>query len=379
MGFFSEIKKLLFVKKSVAKSAADKAVEAGKETGGKILDSAGDFMDDAKDSAGDLADSALSKASETLNKVKDITGDIGEKVMEKTGETLLKGKEIVEDFSNKVADSPIVESTKETVEGVGEFVIDKGSDALDKAKDLAEDVGSKVLDATTPVVDKTKDLAENIGATVLGTGGDAVDKAKGLAEDVGEKVLDKGGKAFDRVKEVYSDAGEKLSQKAKDFYDAAQEDAAKEAQEDMVNQANSVLKEESGIDKIIDDAKSMGDKIADKAEELKTNPTIGYDEHKGSLLDGQDDFFAKAERFAEGDYHNQGAQDNRPPSDVPEIVTHPDPSTLEPAKEVTGTIKGFEDLDGDGDELVDDAIILDNNPAIKRLDDGEEDEENKDQ
>jgi len=333
--------------------------EAGKETGGKILDSATDFADTAKDSAGDFADSALEKASQTLNKVKDITGDLGEKAMEKTGEAILKGKDMVEDLGSQIIDStaPIVEKTKNTVEEVGEFVIDK----------------------TAPIVDKGKDIAENVGAVVLDKGGDAIEKAKGIAEDVGEQVLDKGGKALDRVKEVYGDAGEKISKKAKDFYDAAQEDAAKEAQEDMVNDANAILKEESGIDSIMDEAKSMGDKIAEKADQLRDNPTIGYDEHKGSLLDDKDDFFAKAERFAQGDYHNQGGQKTPPPSDVPEIVTNPDPATLEPAKEITGTVPGFEDLDSDGNELVDDAIVLDDNPAVKRLGDGEEDdEENKD-
>jgi len=34
---------------------------------------------------------------------------------------------------------------------------------------------------------------------------------------------------------------------------------------------------------------------------------VGYDDLKKSTLEGTDDFFSRADRFAKGDYHNEGA------------------------------------------------------------------------
>ena len=44
MGFLSEIKKLLFVKKSVAKSAADKGMDYSKEKASDLYDGSKDFV-----------------------------------------------------------------------------------------------------------------------------------------------------------------------------------------------------------------------------------------------------------------------------------------------------------------------------------------------
>ena len=67
---------------------------------------------------------------------------------------------------------------------------------------------------------------------------------------------------------------------------------------------------------------------------------------KETLLDGKDDFFARAERYAQGDYHNEGGKDMT-------IGTNPDHQ----ATKRDGKAAGFEDIDGDGDEIIDDAII----------------------
>ena len=77
---------------------------------------------------------------------------------------------------------------------------------------------------------------------------------------------------------------------------------------------------------------------------------VGYDELEKSTLEGKDDFFAKAERFAEGDYHNEGEGTVR----ILDSKEKEAPQEKEPFK---GDIHGFEDTDGDGDPLIDDAII----------------------
>src|SRR5687768_14249107 len=75
MGMFDELKRLLWVKKAVAKSAADKAGEKGKEIGEDLS----------------------TKASETWEKTKDVAEDIGEKIVEKAKEA----KEAVVDLWDK--------------------------------------------------------------------------------------------------------------------------------------------------------------------------------------------------------------------------------------------------------------------------------------
>ena len=47
MGFFNEMKKALFGAKSVAKSAAGKAVDAGKEAGEELRDKSEELFDKA--------------------------------------------------------------------------------------------------------------------------------------------------------------------------------------------------------------------------------------------------------------------------------------------------------------------------------------------
>ena len=67
---------------------------------------------------------------------------------------------------------------------------------------------------------------------------------------------------------------------------------------------------------------------------------------QGSLLDDKDDFWSKADKYADGDYSMGKAQiikNTTPESD--------DKLDLDP-------LKGFEDGDGDGNEIIDDAIIV---------------------
>jgi hypothetical protein len=66
-----------------------------------------------------------------------------------------------------------------------------------------------------------------------------------------------------------------------------------------------------------------------------------------STLSGTDSFFDRAARFADGDYANEGGKDMQ-------IKQNPDAKP----KEEGGLIAGFLDSDGDGDSLIDDAEIV---------------------
>jgi len=139
-------------------------------------------------------------------------------------------------------------------------------------------------------------------------GGDALDSAAGLSESIGEKVLDAKDSLVEKAKEVTADLGEKL-------------------------------------DETIEKAEKM-------AAEEAANPTPKYSEETldtgGSLLDGTDDFFSKADKFADGDYgaFSEGK------IEINEDIT------ATPAKEIAKAA-GFTDHDGDGNEMIDDAIISD--------------------
>jgi len=110
-------------------------------------------------------------------------------------------------------------------------------------------------------------------------------------------------------------------------------------------------------DKIKKESTSLGDKIKSKIDHYDELARIEqaleknekefrpHSSHGESLLDDSRDFFEKADQFANGEY--DAAQKGKITIEQKEPVE-------KPAK---GPVKGFEDLDGDGDEIIDDAII----------------------
>ncbi|MBK7335637.1 MAG: hypothetical protein IPJ00_05510 [Saprospirales bacterium] len=94
------------------------------------------------------------------------------------------------------------------------------------------------------------------------------------------------------------------------------------------------------------------DEFVEKAKEFSDEPPKTTAKLSQSELSGKDDFFEKAKRFAEGDYHNTGKKEEG------KITLSQDPDHVAKKKK-EGEIKGFDDHDGDGDHLIDDAIIDD--------------------
>ena len=219
---------------------------------------------------------------------------------------------------------------------------EQAGEALKKAKEAAEELGDKI--AESPITKKAADTAEKVGAVVLDKGGKAIDKAADLAEEVGEQVLDKGGKLLERLKDTAEDVGGKIIKKSEELYDKAQKAAAEEqAGDDLVDQADKATADSGAqLDDLMEKAKKM-------AEEPPAKPKSKLED---SLLDEKDDFWAKAQRYSEGDYHNEGARKK----DGEISITNAEPAE-KPKNE--GKVKGFEDLDGDGDEIIDDAIVVD--------------------
>lgn len=379
MGLINDLKKLMFGAKSVSKSAANKTVEKGKEVasdiadksgelfdkakdkveevGGAAMDKAGDFVDKAKDSVEDIASKIWEEAEEAAGKAKDAASNLKKKVQDKA-EDLLGDEEEEEEIvvSSPLDDTPLEEITDidldtdttappkteasttekatgaikgaatkagETLKHLGDEFMDKTSGVREKMKDTAEDVGGKVLDVAEDLGGKIMDKSEKVGGKVMD-----------VAEDLGGKILDKGGSALEKAKEL----GGKIFDKAEDLVEKAQKAAA---EEDM--------------DSIIDKAKKMGDEAAEKVQDTSSTFKEKLDETDESLLGGHDSFFDKAKRFADGDYQMKGKKKTSSIFENDELKIEKDP-THQPKKN-DGKVAGFEDLDGDGDEIIDDAII----------------------
>ncbi|MCB0637169.1 MAG: hypothetical protein KDC54_11155, partial [Lewinella sp.] len=122
---------------------------------------------------------------------------------------------------------------------------------------------------------------------------------------------------------------------------------AKELGGDLMDKAGDIVKraQDEADRESLQTAEEKAEELARKAQERADK---ALEDTKGGLLDDKDDFFAKADRFARGDYHNKGGQDMQ-------IEQDPD---YQPRKN-EGKAAGFEDHDGDGDEIIDDAIIDD--------------------
>lgn len=325
MGFFNEIKKVLFGAKAVTKSAADKAADYGKEKGADFLDSADDFLGSAKDTAGDVGNSMKEKGSDFLGKAKDAAGDFKDSFSEKASDFVDGAK----DVANKTYDS-LAEN-----------------EMVNKAGGVAEDVGGKILDAGKKFEEKAGGIAENVGGVILDKGGDLLEKGKDLSESIGEKIHDIAGDAMEKA----NDLGSTIQDKTNDLVEKANEAAAKDNLENQIDEASTLGERlESHI---------KGKDILDQKD-----APIGYDKLDESLLERKDDFWSKAEKYAEGDYSGKGKEET--PSAANDIFANTEErqKQLEEAAEDTpekepfkGDIKGFTDNDGDGDPLIDDAII----------------------
>lgn len=256
MGFFSELRKLFYAKRSVAKSTTE-----------KIKDEAGEKLDQLSEKAGDLRDQGEEKLDSLVEAFTSDKVDTHDPEPEDKFDGTTEEMSIEENIATR-DDAP----TEETV--------------FDK-------VGKKTLQGM-----------ENLGERTLEASEEAGERLEDLAKDVGKKVFEGAGKLKDEAR------------KATEYLDQKLDETVEKARE---------------LDEELNKNDQDGDGLADEPADLS----------KGTL-EGSDDFFEKAKRFAKG----------QPLSDEPQLSD-------ERAKTDKPTYKayGMEDKDGDGNELIDDAII----------------------
>ncbi len=236
-----------------------------------------------KEEGGDILAKGKDMVTEAGKTVLDKTADLKDAVTENSGGILDTAKDKMSDLADGISENPIVKS------------------ATEKISDVAEGLSEN------PLVQSAQEKAENLGKKILDTGSSAAEKGLEASESVGEKLLE----AKDRVAENAAEVKEKISEKM--------EETMKKAEAWEAEQANKPPKGE------------FAEKDLDAG---------------GSLLDGTDDFFSKADKFGDGDYDavNEGKL------------------TIEEApKDTSKTIAdlaGFEDADGDGNPLIDDIDII---------------------
>lgn len=335
MGFLNDLKKVLFGAKSTARSAGRKAREEGEEFFDKAREGAKDAAQQAEDWMNTSGKEAVEGASEWLEQ----TGrEIGQ-----------KGEELVDDARDWARrqrggpkDKPVEDELFDRAEQMRE---EKTPDERPQAPDTGQPEEERDPNILERSGKKVMDTAEDVGERILGTSKkedpEWVKKAKDTSEKVGERVLEEGGKVWDKVEE----AGKGMRERFDQLVEKATEEAEKEKLEEELRKA-----------------KAMEEELARKA---KSRESAKDD----SLLDTHDSFFDKARRFAEGDYRGEG-DDMR--------IEKDDEYT---SKKKEGTVKGFEDRDGDGDEIVDDAVLDESEEESLDLDSfkGERDKKDSDQ
>ncbi len=336
MGFLNDMKKLLFGVKSVGKSAAEKAVEAGKEAGSEFLERSGNVLHEAKEKTGAFLDHTFEKAQETGKNIAEKAGDLVHKAVEKA-EDLFDKAPGEESLSEPAPPPPAQKAPEADPSKPLDFAAVDNPDELELKpvdKSSIQKIGGKVIDTTLEAGKKVEQAAEDLGHKALEAGEVAAEKFKEAAEVVGSKVIEKGGELWERAKEF----GSHLLHKAEEAAKKAHEEGAKE--KDLPGT----------MDELIQKAKDLGDKFEEKAQDTSRQFTDSLKDAKASDLTKHDDFFEKAKRFADGDY--QAASSNP--------VIGKDPNYKPVEKE--GKTHGFEDGDNDGNDLIDDATIIDEKP-----------------
>ena len=263
----------------------DQFLDKASEIGKTVGSKAAEYSNEAAKKASDLSEDLLDKASDIGKVVGTKAAELGGDIAEKTG---------------GLRDA-ILHSAEGTINMVNK------SETLKKVASTTEHLGDKILSAGEDLVKKGGDQIEKLGGAILGENHENLDKVKDFTTKLGSKVME---------------TKEKLVHKAEDTLD------------DINDTIDDFIAKEKEIEAI-----EANRPVKPLRETL--------DKHKSSMLDDEDDFFSKAEKFGDGNY---GA--------VLEGKITVEKSSVPPAQNKPITpAAGFEDLDGDGNELIDDAII----------------------
>ena len=294
MPLFNDLKRIFFGAKSVAKHQASRAGDAAREAGDELADQGEELFDLTKRAARDLA----ARAPEYIEKGKDALSELG----------------------NTVYQQPRAEATRKTRPMEEKDDFDFGNLDLNAEKDAPKsgsiDFEDDLVEDPPPSVPREPSALRQVADSALDGAARAGLKAKEAAREAGDELLDRAART-----------GANLKSKADTFIDHANREAEKMKLEDSIEEAKRAAAQAEARARAFDNKEGGRDTA-------------------GSTLSGTDSFFDRADRFARGDYHNEGGKDMR-------IQDDPD---YRPRKK-SDLIAGFDDNDNDGDSLIDDAIL----------------------
>ncbi|NJB85738.1 ElaB/YqjD/DUF883 family membrane-anchored ribosome-binding protein [Lewinella marina] len=303
MPLFNDLKRIFFGAKSVAKHQASRAGEKAREAGDELAEQGDELLDLTRRAAGEF----VARAPEFIDRGKHALSDLGDAVWKE------------EPAEDELTDTPPAPAGNRKAKDIIDEELTFGNLNLtpeaDAPKSGSVDFEADLLESEPPSP-KPPSAFRQAADAGLDAAAQAGLKAKKVAEDVGDDFLNRA-----------AETGARLKGKADAFIEHANREAERMKAEEAAQQAKAAAEQAAARARAFDNREGERDDAK-------------------STLSGTDSFFDRADRFARGDYHNEGGKDMR-------ILDDPD---YQPRKK-GDRIAGFEDHDGDGDSLIDDAEI----------------------
>lgn len=335
MSLFGDLKRIFFGAKSVAKHQSERAREVAREKGEE-------WSEQARDRAERLEEDLEAAGRQAADKARDSFQEFSKRVREEADHAAEKGQELKDKAEDWLGErlrktapppaDPTASFSPTEDEPAAPGTDPRAEDPIDFEAGL-EGSTSEQEPREPSAFAKASDEMLNQAAKA---GHEAKEKLKEASEKVGEQVLKKGGEWLDKASAAGADLKGKATEKLGDLAQRAKEAAERESLDDAIAKA----------------------KAAQEQAEARSRAFDGKEENRDtsdSTLSGTDSFFERAERFAQGDYHNEGGKKMR-------IQDDPD---YQKEDKTGGTLHGFTDEDGDGDPLIDDAILDDDDDGDK--------------
>jgi gas vesicle protein len=235
---------------------------------------------------------------------------------------------------------------------------DKIKETSQKASEFVENVGNKVIEKSKPILDNLEKTTEDLGRNIIEGSKDFTEKASDFAEKTGEIIIKTSNEFWKEVQEGSESITEKMSEKGQQFSEKAAT---------FTEEAGAKVKESA--EKTWETIKEQADKLNKKIQGDPNEPFVPKEDpfkeyenrhEEKSHLDALKDapgfesgsFFDKASKFAEGNY------DAVKDPEKPKIIIDPKQNTQAEPEPWNASVHGFEDRDGDGDPIIDDAEVV---------------------
>jgi hypothetical protein len=330
MSLFGDLKRIFFGAKSVAKHQSERAQEAARAKGEEI-------SEQVRERATRLEKDWEATSERATEQAKKSFTEFTDRVREEADHAAEKGQELKHKAESWLGER--LSTTPPPPPPPAGDPLDEFSLIDDDNLDISGEPSTKStidfeagIGAEPPHTKKAPSALAQTGDELLNqaarAGNEAKEKLKNVSEKVGEQVLKKGGELLDKAAAAGADLKGKASAKLGDLAQRAKEAAEQESLDDAIAQAKAAQEQAEARARAFDDQE--GDR-----------------DTSGSTLSGTDSFFDRADRFAKGDYHNEGGKKMR---------IQEDPEYRKEDK-TDSTLHGFSDDDGDGDPLIDDAIL----------------------